>query len=350
MGIETTIWGKTKDGQTASLYRLYNDYMEMTVTDYGACLVEVWFRNKRGRFQDLVWGYDTLEEYEVNKPSFGAIIGRNANRIGGAEVTIDGTSYPLEKNDGENNLHSGSEGYHHRMWEAWTDMEEGEPSVTFLLKSPDTDQGFPGAAKIAVTYTLTVDNTIRIDYKASANADTVFNMTNHSYFNLEGQESDSVLDHVVVLEADAFTPVDSELIPTGEIRKVEGTLMDFREGRRLGESIHEKDEQLAAAGGYDHNWVLNNPGAMRRAAYVYSDNSGIEMEVHTDLPGLQMYTANSLDNELGKNGKVYPKHSAVCFETQYFPDANHHPEFAGTIVKAGETYRASTVFKFGRKA
>ena len=349
MGIETTIFGRTKDGQVASLYRLYNDYMEITVTDFGACLVNVWFRDKKGRFQDIVWGYDTLEEYEVNGPSFGSTIGRNANRIGGAEVTVAGISYPLQKNDGENNLHGGDPGFNRRMWEAWTDEADGDSSVTFLLASPHMDQGFPGKAKISVTYTLTADNTIRIDYQGKADADTVFNMTNHSYFNLEGQESESVLDHVVVLDADAFTPTDQALIPTGEIRPVEGTPMDFRSERRLGDGVDADYEPLVTAGGYDHNWVLNHPGSLRRAAYVYSDRIGIEMEVDTDLPGLQMYTANFLENEKGKDGRLYQKRSAVCFETQFFPDAVHHPNFPQTYVKAKEPYRTTTIFKFGRK-
>ena len=308
----------------------------------------------QGKSVDVVLGYDTLAEYEENEPNLGAIIGRNANRIGGAEVTVGGVSYPLEHNDGENNLHSGSHGYHKRMWEAWTDMNDGEPSVTFLLKSPHMDQGYPGTAKISVTYTLTTDNKIRIDYQAKADQDTVFNFTNHSYFNLEGQESSSVMDHVVTIYADAFTPTDKALIPTGEVRSVEGTPMDFRTEHRIGERIDTDYEPLVTAGGYDHNWVLDETpdgtaDGVRRAAYVYSDNSGIEMAVDTDLPGIQMYTANFLDQEKGKDGHVYPKRSAVCFETQYFPDANHHENFPGTIVKAGETYRTTTIFSFGRK-
>ena len=349
MGIETSIFGKTKDGETVSLYKMYNDYMEIVVTDYGACLVNVWFRDRRGRFQDLVWGYDTLEQYEVNSPKFGATIGRNANRIGGAKIEIGGAEYVLDKNNGENNLHSGFKGYQHRVWEAWTDMEGSEPSVTFLLNSPHMDQGYPGAAKISVKYTLTEDNTIRIDYKGKADADTVFNMTNHSYFNLEGQTSDSILDHVVEIYADAFTPTDASLIPTGEIRSVEDTPMDFREERRIGDFIGADYEPLTIAGGYDHNWVLNDPGHLHPVAYVYSPNSGIEMEVDTDLPGIQMYTGNFLNDESGKDGKLYGNHSAVCFETQFFPDACHHPEFPDTIVKAGEMYRTTTIYKFGRK-
>ena len=349
MGIETSFFGKTRDGQNTHLYKLYNDFMECTVTDYGACLVSVWFRDKRGRFRDVVLGYDTLPEYEVNRPSLGAIIGRNANRIGKAEALISGQSYALEKNEGENNLHSGSHGYQHRVWEAWTDEEDGDSKVTFLLDSPHLDQGFPGKAKVAVTYTLTAGNELRIDYRAKADADTIFNMTNHSYFNLEGQESGSVLGHMLRIDADAYTEADAEQIPTGRIVPVDGTPMDFRQERRIGDWIGEPYEPLALAGGYDHNWVLNHPGSLRPAAWLYAPESGICLEVETDLPGLQVYTANYLEDEKGKEGTVYQPRSGICFETQHYPDACHHGNFPDSVVKAGQRYETSTIFRFSRR-
>ncbi len=349
MGIEISLFGKTKDGKTAYLYKLYNDFMECTVTDYGACLVSVWFRDKRGRFRDLVLGYDTLAGYEDNSPCIGAVIGRNANRIKGGQVDIGGIAYQLEKNEGENNLHSGKNGYQHRVWDAWTDEVDGDSKVIFLLDSPHMDQGFPGNAKIAVTYTLTAGNEIQIDYQGKADADTIFNMTNHSYFNLEGQESGSVLDHRVWIDADAFTETDEEQIPTGRLIPVDGTPMDFRRERRIGEGVDKDYPPIVLAGGYDHNWALNHPGSMRPVAGAYAPESGICLEVETDLPGLQMYTANGMGAEKGKEGAVYQPRCGVCFETQYYPDGNHHSHFPNTVVKAGETYRTSTIYRFFRK-
>ena len=229
------------------------------------------------------------------------------------------------------------------MWEV---TDSGDDHVTFCLHSPDGDQGYPGALDMHVTYSLDEDNSLAIHYESAPDKDTVINMTNHSYFNLNGHESGSALGHTVVLDADSFTPADEESIPTGEIRSVEGTPMDFRKGKTLGEEIDADYEPLHFGGGYDHNWVLKNGGRFDKVAEVTADRSGIRMEVYTDLPGVQMYTANFLDGVKGKNGAVYEKRSAVCLETQYYPDAVHHDNFPAPFCRAGEKYDTRTAYRF----
>lgn len=344
MSIQVEHYGRTSAGEQVSRYILTNQQgMKAVLLDYGAVLTELRVPDKQGEFRDVVWGYETIEGYEHNEPGFGSTIGRNANRIGGAQVTIHGTTYILQKNDGENNLHGGSPGYNHRMW---TGNIVGENAVMFSILSPDGDQGFPGNAEVQVTYTLTEDNELRIAYEAKADQDTVMNLTNHSYFNLDGQESDSILEQLMWIDADAFTPTDAELIPTGEIRAVEGTPMDFRSFHAVGERIDEEYEPVKLAGGYDHNFVLNQNGTYKLSCKLKSEKSGILMEVYTDLPGMQVYTSNVLENETGKNGKIYGKHSAACFESQYFPDAVHKEHFASPVLRSGELYRTITGYKF----
>ena len=344
MSIQIEKYGITSDGQQVSRYLLTNKQgMKAVLLDYGAVITELHVPDGQGKLRDVVWGYDSIKDYERNVPGFGATIGRNANRIAGAQVTIAGTAYALQKNDGENNLHGGAPGYNHRMW---TGAVVGESAVAFSILSPDGDQGFPGNAEVQVTYTLTEDNELRISYEAKADQDTVMNLTNHSYFNLDGQESDSVLEQQLWMDADAFTPTDEGLIPTGEIRPVEGTPMDFRDFHAIGERIGAEYEPLQLAGGYDHNFVLNQDGTYRLVCKLKSEQSGILMEVYTDLPGMQVYSSNFLKGERGKNEKIYGLHSAVCFETQYFPDAVHKEHFASPVLKAGEVYRTTTGYKF----
>lgn len=343
MSILVKDYGVTKDGVPAKQYILENACgMRAVVLNYGAVLSELWVPDKDGKLRDVVWGYDSLEDYEVNGPCLGAIVGRNANRIGGASVTIAGKTYELEKNDGENSLHSGSNAYFRRIWKA---VIADDNRVEFSLHSPDGDQGFPGNADITVSYTLSDKNELLISYEAKADQDTVFNLTNHSYFNLEGQESESISAQTAWIDADQFTP-GKDMIPTGELRNVEGTPMDFRAPAVLGARIDDGYEPLKSAGGYDHNYVLKQEGAYALCASLFSGESGILMEVLTDAPGIQLYTANFMENEQGKNGRVYGRRSAVCFETQYFPDAVHHENFKTTIVKAGETYRSRTGYRF----
>ena len=333
-------FGRTKSGADAWLYILENrNGMQLAVSDYGAAVVSVCVPDKDGEKIDVVRGYDDVSGYEAGKLYFGACVGRNANRIGGAWLEISGEKYALGKNDGENNLHSGPDAYNKRIWGA----DEKGSGIVFRLDSPHLDQGFPGNAEIRVAYLLTDDNEIRIRYEAHADADTVFNMTNHSYFNLNG--SGSVLDHEVVIHADGFTPADSGSIPTGEIVPVEGTPMDFRTAKKIGAEIEAGYEPLRLAKGYDHNYVLDGNG-FREAAQFYSAESGIRMYVYTDLPGLQFYTANYVEGEKGKKGEIYNPRCAACFETQYFPDAPHHGNFPSTVCREGTKYETETVYRF----
>lgn len=333
--------------EEAVLYTLTNENgMSASITNYGAALVKLNVPDKEGNLRDVVLGYDDVTGYEKGGGSFGAPVGRNANRIGGAVITIQDKTYELEKNDNGNNLHSGTNYYNKRIWNVG---EKTDSKIEFVLHSPDGDQGYPGTLDMHVTYELTEDNELRITYDAVPDQDTIINMTNHSYFNLDGHDSGNVLKELVTLDADYFTRADAQSIPTGELVDVTGTPMDFRIPRALGEAIDADYEAVRLGKGYDHNWVLKNNGKFDKVAQAVSEKSGIVMEVWTDLPGIQMYTANFLDNEQGKNGAVYGIRDAVCFETQYFPDAVHHENFASPICKKGIPYHTVTSYKFETK-
>lgn len=339
----THSFGMTSKGEEARLFTIQNDKgMEIKVSDYGATLVQVRVPDKEGRLLDVVLGYDEVQGYEAGNAFFGATIGRVANRIGNGEFRLGGRTYELTRNDGQNTLHGGRDFYNKRIWKTG---ETQEDHVEFLMDSPSGDQGFPGNVKISVTYTLTKDNEVKIHYRAVPDADTLMNLTNHSYFNLSGHASGTVLDQEVMLYADAYARADSQSIPTGEIVPVSGTPMDFRQLKPVGSEIEEAYEALEFGKGYDHNWVLNGNG-YRKAAFMRSKESGIAMEVYTDLPGMQFYTANFVDHEKGKAGAVYNMRQAACFETQYFPDAVHKDHFEGPEVKAGEVYETTTAYRF----
>lgn len=339
----THSFGMTSKGEEARLFTIQNDKgMEIKVSDYGATLVQVRVPDKEGRLLDVVLGYDDVQGYEAGNAFFGATIGRVANRIGNGEFRLGGRTYELTRNDGQNTLHGGRDFYNKRIWKTG---ETQEDHVEFLMDSPSGDQGFPGNVKISVTYTLTKDNEVKIHYRSVPDADTLMNLTNHSYFNLSGHASGTVLDQEVMLYADAYARADSQSIPTGEIVPVSGTPMDFRQLKPVGAEIEEAYEALEFGKGYDHNWVLNGNG-YRKAAFMRSKESGIAMEVYTDLPGMQFYTANFVDHEKGKAGAVYNMRQAACFETQYFPDAVHKDHFEGPEVKAGEVYETTTAYRF----
>lgn len=341
---KVTGFGRTKKGEEAHLYLLENkNGVKAYLTDYGAALVRILVPDKNNELRDVVLGYDDTAGYEQGDVFFGATVGRNANRVGGAHVEIAGKVYKLEKNDNDNNLHSGTHYYNKRLWDV---VEQADDHVAFVLHSPDGDQGYPGAFDMHVTYTLDDSNELTIHYVAVPDQDTVINMTNHSYFNLNGHASGTVLGHKVTVNADSFTPADAYSIPTGEIRSVEGTPMDFRSGRVLGDDIDTDYEPLRFGSGYDHNWVLKNEGRFDKVAEVASEESGIVMEVYTDLPGVQIYTANFVDGEPGKDGASYIKRSAVCLETQYFPDAVHHENFPQPLCRKGEKYDTRTAYRF----
>lgn len=338
-------FGTGRNGEAATLYTFENkNGMVMEVSDFGATLYSLIVPDKDNNPCDVVLGYDSPDGYMgPSGTGFGATIGRNGNRIGKARFVLNGKTYELDKNNNGNNLHSGLDYYHYRMWEV---KETTENSITFSLHSPDGDQGYPGTFDVDVTYTLTEDNALQIDYYGVPQADTIVNMTNHSYFNINGHASGTILEQEVWVDADAFTATDVELIPTGEIVPVEGTPMDFRVKKKIGRDIGENYEALVFGGGYDHNWCLNNNGKFAKVIEMSSDVSGITMEVYTDLPGVQIYSGNYLGEEKGKDGIVYHKRQGICFETQHYPDAINHDNFPSPVVKAGEEYRTRTVYKF----
>ncbi|WFR56140.1 galactose mutarotase [Anaerocolumna sp. AGMB13025] len=351
MSIKKQSFGKTKEGVEATLFVLKNKKgMTVTFTDYGANIVNILVPDKNGNYDDVVLGYDNVTGYEGNAPGFGSFIGRHANRIGGASFELNGKKYELEKNDGENNLHGGFKGYNKFMYEVETFEDEDSDSIEFSRLSPHMEQGFPGNLDISVTYTLTDDNELVIEYLAVSDKDTIVNLTNHSYFNLAGHKSGSVLDHQVMLDADKFTPTDDALIPTGEIRDVTGTPMDFRTLKPIGQDIEANYGPLKQAGGYDHNYVLNISGSeVEKIGELVEDKTKRKMEIFTNMTGIQLYTGNFINAEKGKDGFVYQKRAGVCFETQYFPDSCNRSEFPSCVLKAGNEYDFVTVFKFSTK-
>lgn len=339
-------FGKTKDGREATLYIIRNTKgMEAAVTNYGAALVGLKVPDRDGNFRDVVVGYDHVSGYENNGGSVGGTVGRFANRIGKGRFTINGKEYQLTTNNGPNTLHGGRDFYIRRHWSV---EKEEDHSVTFFLHSLDGEQGFPGNADIRVTYTVTEDQELRIDYRACSDADTPLNLTNHSYFNAGGHDSGSVLDQLVVVEADEYTETDEVSLPTGRLIKVAGTPMDFRTPKPLGQNIEEDYDALAYGSGYDHNYVIRGEG-WRKAAELYCPESGILMTVKTDLPGMQLYSANHLGPVEGKGGFIYKPRYAVCFETQYYPDAINKDNFPGGLLKAGEEFKSTTAYAFSVK-
>lgn len=344
--IVRTVFGKTADGEEGFLYTIGNSKgMKVSITDYGATLVSVVVPDKNGKETDVILGYDSLEDYLKGDSYFGATVGRNCNRIAGAAVTIDGKKYELEQNDHENNLHSGSKGVSLRFWllEKCT-----ENSLTLEIEDEDLEQGFPGNASISVTFTVTEECELLIDYRAVSDRKTVFNFTNHAYFNLNGAGSGTAMKHMLSLRASHYTPlIDSHAIPTGELAPVEGTPFDFREQKPIGRDIEENHEQLKFVGGYDHNFALDKIGeGVETAAVALGPQSGIRMTVLTDCPGIQLYTANFGDVKTGKAGKQYHGRDAFCLETQYFPNSINEPGFATPVTEAGEVYISRTIYKF----
>ena len=346
MKIRKELFGVTTQGQKVSAYTLENQAgASITLLDYGAVLKNVRVPDRFGNYRDVVLGYDRLEDYAVNPPYFGATIGRNGNRIGGGEFTLQGQRYTLARNEnGSTNLHSGPDGFEKRLFQA--QVEEAAGQVAFALVSPDGDQGFPGELWLQVCYTFTEENLIRITYRGLADKETVVNLTNHSYWNLNGAGSGPALKHRLQLEADAFTPVDRALLPTGELREVAGTPFDFTRGKEIACDAAAADQQLAYAGGYDHNFVLRGSG-FRRAATLTSGDSGIKLEVWTDQPGLQFYAGNGLGGPKGKGGVAYGSHGGIALETQHFPDAVHQPDFPSTVLAAGAQYHTVTEYRLG---
>ena len=317
--------------------------MVVEIMNYGATITKILIPNNKDSVTDVVLGYDSVLAYAQGSSCFGATVGRNANRLRGASFTLNNTEYTLCDNDGGNNLHSGLDYYHKRFW---TIIAANEQQITLTLHSPNGDQGYPGSLDITLTYTLTNENELRIEYSAIPDQDTIINLTNHSYFNLDGHHSGTVLSQSLWLDSDAYTKTDSSSIPTGEFINLANTPMDFTNPKEVGTDIFTDIETLRLEKGYNHNWILNNHGNFHKIGSLTSDTTGIVMEIFTDCPGVQVYTANYVNQERGKENALYNIHSGICFETQQFPDAIHHPHFPSPIVKYGEHYNTCTSYKF----
>lgn len=335
-------WGKTPDGEAVDLYTLKNSKgSEAKIATYGGTVVSLRVPDRTGALGDVVAGFDTLDEYIKGTAFFGAIIGRYGNRIGGGRFSLNGVEYKLAQNDNGNHLHGGTRGFDKRVWGVQSATAQ---SLALTYTSKDGEEGYPGNLAVTVVYTLTDANELKIDYSATTDKDTVVNLTHHSYFNLAGKGD--VLRHQVTINADRFTPVGPGMIPTGEVRSVEGTPLDFRKSTAIGQRIDQNDPQLVLGKGYDHNWVLNRTGAgLELAAKVVDPDSGRVLEVLTTEPGMQFYTGNFLDGVKGK-GMTYNRRSAFCLETQHFPDSPNKPAFPTTTLKAGDKYQSSTVYRF----
>jgi aldose 1-epimerase len=349
MGVSERKFGELPTGQEVGIYHLENEsgaYAE--VTAYGAILVKLCVPDKDGNLVDVVLGYDDLKSYETNGCFFGATIGRNGNRIADGKFEIMGKEVVLAQNENGNNLHSGPDGFEKKLWEV-SDISQEKNSVTFSRLSPDGENGFPGEFHVSVRYEFTQDNELKIFYRGISDADTVANMTNHSYFNLAGEGSGDVLDQLVCIHAHTYTPVqDSCSIPTGAVEEVVGTPMDFQKLKPIGQEIEADFEQLKFTGGYDHNYVTDNyaPGNIRSIASAYCPSTGISMEVSSDCPCVQFYAGNFVKHEQGKNGHVYGKRHGFCLETQVEPNAVNEDSFHSPILEAGEMYFSTTGYRF----
>lgn len=345
-GLSKADFVATVDSVETNLYVLTNDAgMEVCVTNFGGRIVSVMVPDRDGNFKDVVLGHDSIADYVNIDGNFGALIGRYGNRINQGRFTLDGVTYQLPQNNFGHCLHGGPKGFHNSVWNA---NQLDARNLELTLHSADGYAGFPGNLDVRVTYTLGDDNSLKISYAATTDKPTVVNLTNHSYFNLSGDPSLTILDEVVTFDADAFTPIDSTFMTSGEIRSVEGTPFDFRSGKKVGDDIDKDDEQLRNGLGYDHNMVLNTAGDISKvAASIYDERSGIKMEVITDEPGIQFYVGNFLDGTVkGKKGVAYPRRSAICVETQHYPDSPNHDNYPSTVLRPGENYSSNCIYRF----
>lgn len=342
-------YSSTIDGKAVKLYTLKNKQgASVSITNYGGRVVSLLVPDKDNKLTDVVLGYDSVGAYrKKGEPFFGALIGRYGNRIGKGKFTLDGKEYQLQLNDGVNTLHGGTDGFFGKVWDA---KQVDSTKLELSYVSNDDEAGYPGKLDVKVTYTLTDDNALQIDYAATTDKTTIVNLTNHAYFNLNGEGDSTILDHELMIDASAYTPVDSTLIPTGKLQPVAGTAFDFNKAKLIGKQIGDNDEQLKFGKGYDHNFALTHHDGKTPVAVVKSTKTGIVLSVITTEPGLQFYSGNFLTgaDKDGKGGKSYPHRSAFCLETQHFPDAPNHPNFASTVLKPGETYKTSTTYKFSK--
>lgn len=348
MNIQKNNYGNLQDGSPVDIFTLTNSSnMKVKIINYGGAIVSIEVPDKNGKIDDVTLGFDSLEQYYKITYFFGALVGRHANRIENAEFELNGVTYHLAINDGKNHLHGGTKGFDKVVWKAdIVDSADGK-SLQLLYRSPDGEENYPGNLDVKVLYTLTEKNELKIEYFAVSDKDTVVNLTNHAYFNLSGHASGDILSHKLKINADRFTVINNEGIPTGEIREVKNTPMDFTSLTQVGANIDSPDEQIVCGKGYDHNWVLNVSGkAPEKAAELYDPKTGRQMEVYTTKPGVQLYTANFVNNTPGKGGAVYNRRGALCLETQYFPNAMKLKHFPSPILKAGDEYRHTTIYKF----
>lgn len=352
MTVVESDFGRLPDETAVKLFTLTNSNgVEAGISNFGGTLVSLQLPDKNGNFEDVVLGFDSVQGYlQPNVPFFGSTIGRYGNRIAQGKFTLDGKEYTLAQNNGINTLHGGLLGFDKVLWEAEKFQNEDEVGVRLHYLSPDMEEGFPGNLDVVVTYTLNEENELKIDYKATTDKKTVVNLTNHSYFNFTGDLNKSILDHVVMINANKFVPVNDNLIPIGELKPVEGTPLDFTEPTAVGKRIDADNPQLLVAGGYDHTWAINGEAGKRRlAATVYEPNSGRFMEIETTEPGVQFYTGNFLNGSIKGKGVSYGKRTGLCLETQHFPDSPNQPNFPSVELKPGETYQTTTVYKFSVK-
>ena len=347
--VKKELFGTLQNGENIYSYTLTNkNGMSATIINYGATVVKLKVPDKNGKIEDVILGYDSLSSYVKGASFFGGIVGRYGNRIAKGKFTLDGKEYQLPINNGVNSLHGGTIGFNKRVWEA---KEISGPALQLTYVSPDGEEGYPGTLILTVTYSLTDNNGLKIDYKATTDKPTILNPTNHCYFNLTGDPNNTILNHVLMINADKFTPVDSTLIPTGQLEDVANTPLDFTNSTEIGKRINDDFQQLKFAGGYDHNWVLNNyNGSVREAVTLYDSTSGILLKVLTDQPGVQFYSGNFLDGkDRGKEGIYYKFRTGLCLECQHFPDSPNEKNFPSVVLRPGETYTQTTVYEFSVK-
>ena len=346
MPISRDTFGSTSDGVSVDRYTLTNTKGSAAeIMSYGGTLLALRVPDRAGTLDDVLLGFESLEPYLGGHPYFGSLVGRYANRIAEGQFSLNGVSYRLACNNGPNHLHGGPNGFHRRVWQARELQSSEGPGLELTYLSSDGEEGYPGNLDVKVVYTLTEQDELRIDYEATTDRDTIINLTNHAYFNLGG---DTILDHELTLNASRFVPIDESFIPLGELRDVRGTAMDFTTPTRIGSRITDDDEQLRRGLGYDHTWVFDKDlDALDLVARLYASATGRVMEVFTTQPGLQFYSGNQLDGSLtGKGGKVYVQHGGLALETHHFPDSPNQPQFPSTVLRPGERYRQTTIYRF----
>ena len=343
MKITSENFGTTTEGEKVTQIKLEQyDGSYVTILDYGATVVSIVVPDKNGNLIDVSLGYNTIEQYQTQSPYFGSTVGRFANRIAGGRFTLAGKEYKLALNEGENHLHGGIKAFDKKVF----DYQIEDDSVLFTLQSPDGDEGYPGNLYVGVRFSFSKEHELKIEYDAQCDQDTPINLTNHAYFNLNGEGEGDILGHSMKIYADEYTPIKKDMIPTGEIAKVSGTPLDFTEAKTIGQDIDAADEQIKHGFGIDHNFVLGNDGQMKLCAETVGEKSGIKMKTYSTKPGIQLYCGNMMKKSVGKSGKTYDKRHGFCLETQYLPNSINQANFPPSILKKGEKYNSTTIYAF----